>query len=208
MLLLAVPFNLTAQFEEEFKKCFKTKPKLDFKFDTRFSFITNSNVKTTGIKLGLSYDKKFKVGIGINNLLLEVKTEVTDENGRVYPDAELSYGYFSPYIEYVFYTSKRWEFVLAAQLGLGGASYQYLDTLQNKTIKIIESAVVSYEPAMLIDYKIVPWVGLGTGIGYRLVLYSEPGIAENFTSPEYVLKVKVYLGQIWKDITGKNKKKE
>ena len=56
---------------------------------------------------------------------------------------------------------------------------------------------------MLIDYKIIRWIGVGTGVGYRLVLYKSPGIKEKFSSPEYVIKLKIYLGEIVRTITGK-----
>ena len=59
---------------------------------------------------------------------------------------------------------------------------------------------------MLIDYKIVRWVGIGTGVGYRFIYYKESGINEQFSSPEYVIKLKVYLGEIVRTITGKELK--
>jgi hypothetical protein len=188
-------------FEHEFKKSFDTKPKLDVKLDNRFSFIRNSALKTIGIKVGLNFSSKFKVGLGINQMLAPIETTTKDEEGNVVP-VSLKYFYFSPYIEYVYYSSKRWEFSLSTQLGFGGASYQYKNT-EGEKIKLKESTVLSYEPAMLIDYKIVRWVGIGTGVGYRMVYYKEPGVPEQFSSPQYVIKLKVYLGEIVRTFTGK-----
>jgi len=206
------PFCLLAQkefvqpkrtFEQEFKRSFRTKPKLDVKLDNRFSFIRNNDVKTLGIKVGLNFRHRFKVGIGINQLLVGVKSEaaIFDEVDPTTP-VELEYFYFSPYIEHVFHRSKRWEFSLATQLGFGRASYQY-DNTEGEKEKLVTSTVLSYEPAMLIDYKIVRWVGIGTGIGYRLIYYKSPGVKERFSSPEYILKLKIYLGEIVRTITGK-----
>jgi hypothetical protein len=56
---------------------------------------------------------------------------------------------------------------------------------------------------MLIDYKIVRWVGLGSGIGYRLILYKNKNISEHLTSPVFIFKVKIYLGEIVRTFTGK-----
>ena len=210
--LIIIPISLSAQiynddervvFEEEFRKSFRTKPKLDVKFDNRFSFIRDNALKTIGIKVGLNFRRKFKVGLGINQMLVPTKRKVLlDDNTLI--NAELEYFYFSPYVEYVYYNSRKWEFSLAVQLGVGGASYQYKDAT-GKKVKITESAVWSYEPAMLIDYKIVRWVGIGTGVGYRLV-YKSPGVTEKFSSPEYVMKLKIYLGEIVRTITGKELK--
>jgi hypothetical protein len=209
LILFCYPIFITAQydkgehlvFEEEFKKSFRSKPKLDVKFDNRFSFIRDNDVKTIGIKIGLNFRKKFKVGLGINNMLLPVQSTYRSEADTTIP-VHLEYFYFSPYIEYVYHSTRRWEFSLSTQIGLGGASYQYNDE-NGKKVKIKESAILSYEPAMLIDYKIIRWVGIGTGVGYRLVLYKSPGIKEKFSSPEYVIKLKIYLGEIVRSITGK-----
>lgn len=187
-------------FEQEYRKSFHTKPKLDVKFDNRFSFIRDNDVKTVGVKLGLSFRRKFKVGLGINQMLVPVETTVI-EGDSVIP-VNLEYFYFSPYIEYVYFNSRRWEFSLSAQVGFGGASYQYTN-LEGEKVKLVESSVLSYEPAMLIDYKIIRWFGIGTGVGYRLIYYKSPGIKERFSSPEYVIKLKVYLGEIFRTITGK-----
>ena len=72
-----------------------------------------------------------------------------------------------------------------------------------KRVKLVQSNIFSYEPAMLIDFKIIRWFGIGTGVGYRLVYYKSPGVNEEFSSPEYVVKLKIYLGEIVRTITGK-----
>jgi hypothetical protein len=188
-------------FEDHFKNSFHTNPKLDVKLDNRFSFIKDGALKTIGIKVGLNFSRKFKVGLGVNQMLVPIETTTTDNSGNQVP-VTLEYSYFSPYIEYVYYNSKRWEFSLSTQLGFGGASYQFRNS-ENKKVKLNQSLVLSYEPAMLIDYKIVRWVGIGTGVGYRLVYYKEPGIHEQFSSPQYIIKLKVYLGEIVRTFTGK-----
>ncbi len=203
LLLCAKVFGQVSErpsFEEEFRNSFHTKPKLDVKFDNRFSFIRDNDVRTVGLKVGLSFDRRFKVGLGINQMLTTTDNQAFIEDSLI--DVDLEYFYFSPYVEYTFYNSKRWEFSLATQLGVGGASYQYLD-LKGKKVKLVESTVLSYEPAMLIDYKIIRWFGIGTGVGYRLIYYKSSGIDEKFSSPEYVIKLKVYLGEIVRTITGK-----
>jgi len=188
-------------FENEFKESFHTKPKLDIKLDNRFSFIRDNDVKTIGFKVGLNFNRKFKVGLGVNQMLLPVEKKFLNQENVLVP-VELEYFYFSPYFEYVYYNSKRWEFSLSTQLGIGGASYRFTD-INGKKIKLVESTVLSYEPAMLIDYKIIRWFGIGTGVGYRLVYYKSPGIIEKFSSPVAVLKLKIYLGEIVRTITGK-----
>lgn len=187
-------------FEDEFKKSFHTKPKLDVKFDNRFSFIRDSDVKTIGIKVGLSFNRKIKVGLGINTMVLPSTSNLILQDDTI--AVQLEYTYFSPYIEYVYFSSKKWEFSLSTQIGIGGANHNYLDENGIKQ-KINQTTILSYEPAMLIDYKIIQWIGIGTGIGYRLIYYKSVGIDQKFSSPEYVLKLKIYLGEIYRTLTGR-----
>jgi hypothetical protein len=208
VLLLITVSSVKAQFdedkkpsfEERFKKSFHTKPKLDVKLDNRFSFIRDNDVKTIGLKVGLNFNRRYKVGLGINTMLLPAKKVIVKETDTI--SVQLEYTYFSPYIEYVYYSSKRWEFSLSTQLGFGGASHNYTDR-EGKKQKVNQTTMLSYEPAMLIDYKIIRWFGIGTGVGYRLIYYKSPGIKQKFSSPEYVLKLKVYLGEIYRTITGR-----
>jgi len=202
-------FSLKAQFdadvkkhtfERTFKVSFHTKPKLDIKFDNRFSFIRANDVKTIGIKVGVSFNRKFKIGLGINSMILPSTNRIINDGDTLH--VQLAYTYFSPYIEYVYYSSKKWEYMLSAQFGLGGASQNYIDAAGQKQ-KIHQTTILSYEPAMLIDYKIIKWFGIGTGIGYRLVFYKKGNIQQKFSSPEYVLKLNVYLGEIYRTITGR-----
>ncbi len=195
-LLVAQPEKV----EKDFLESFSQKPKFEFKFDSRFSFLRNTEVKTTGIKIGLSYNRKFNVGLGINQLLIKSESEIIEQNDTI--PVNLSYAYFSPYFEYVYFTSKKWEFNLSTQFGFGEASFEFTNS-EGKKSKKDKTTLISYEPAMLIDYKIVKWFGIGTGIGYRLILFKNGNITENFSSPVYVVKLKVYLGAIVRSFTGK-----
>lgn len=199
-ITILITHNCLAQFEKEFRKNFNYKPKLDIKFDSRISFLTNDNVTTKGIKIGVAYNKRVKFGLGINNMLTPVKSKRFKYNDSI--DVKLIYAYFSPYIEYVYFLTKKWEFSLSLQMGIGGSHYEYTDSLSNKLKIIRNGAMISYEPATFVDYKIIRYIGIGSGVGYRLMLYKNSYIKEQFTSPMYIFKFKVYLGEIWRGIRG------
>ena len=158
-------------FEEDFRTSFKTNPKLDVKLDTRFSFIAASDIRTTGAKIGLSFNREFKMGLGYNRLISPSKSSIIKDDVRY--KADLYYEYISPYLEYIYHNSKRWEFNISIQFGIGRGYYQYFNAQTEAKEKVNQSFILSYEPSMLIDYKIVRWVGIGSGIGYRLVLYKK-----------------------------------
>ena len=209
ILILFLTFSVKAQFDDEtppefeetFNKSLHIKPSLDIKFDSRFSFIRNSNVKTFGLKVGLNFNQRVKFGLGLNNMISTSATKIANIDDTV--AVNINYSYWSPYIEYVYYSSKKWEFSLITQIGLGEAKYSYLDAIGNEQTAA-KTTILTYEPAMQIDYRIVRWVALGTGIGYKLELYNNGGgVTENFSSPQYIFKVKIYLGKIYRTITGK-----
>lgn len=50
------------------------------------------------------------------------------------------------------------------------------------------------------DYKLFSWLGIGMGAGYRLMLIDNKAIDENFNSIIYVLKVKLFLSEIYKAV--------
>lgn len=201
LFLLSQPELSSSYFEDDIKKSFKERPQLDVKFDFRFSFIASRDFRTSGFKIGVSFNRKLKMGLGYNQLIVPAKSTIKD-NDKLF-NAELKYIYFSPYFEYVYHTSKRWEFNLSAQVGFGRGHYQYYNVDEDRTVKTKYSTILSYEPVMLIDYKIIRWFGVGTGVGYRLIFYKNSNIEEHLTSPVYVFKVKVYLGEIVRTITGK-----
>jgi len=201
LIFLIVSSPVFAQFENEFKNSFKIKPKLDIKADSRGSFIKNFLVVTAGIKVGLNYNNKVKFGLGYNLLFNEVSSSTT-LNGVNTP-VKFNYRYFSPYIEYVYFDSKRWNFCISSQIGIGEAYYNSIDVGKGSK-RVAESMMISYEPAMYIDYKIIKYLGIGTGVGYRVMIYKNSSIDEQMTYPEYILKVKVYFGEIFKTFTGKD----
>ena len=192
--------ELPPTFEDRFLTSFGTKPSFDVKFDSRFSFIRNINVKTFGMKMGLNFNQRFKLGLGINSMITASATKIANIDDTV--SVNIDYFYWSPYMEYVYYSSKRWEFSLMVQLGIGEAKYTYLDELGDRQT-VAKTTILTYEPAMQIDYRIVKWVAIGSGIGYKLELYRNGLVTEPLSSPQVIMKVKVYLGKIYRTIMGK-----
>ncbi len=88
------------------------------------------------------------------------------------------------------------------QIGLGEAQYSYLDEIGDRQT-VAKTTILTYEPAMQIDYRIVRWVAIGTGIGYKMEFYRKGSVSEPLSSPQFIMKVKVYLGKIYRTIMGR-----
>lgn len=209
--LFVVPLLLKAQFVAELHKSMDTKPKIIFKFDTRKSFIDNSNVTVFGWKIGVEFDKRIRIGGGFN-FLTDNHSENLDkiyfaENGiDTLNIGILNFSYICYFVDYVLISKPKWEISYPIQLGLGGSNYAYTDELtglveaDKGTILLIETAITGH-------YKLTKWFGIGAGVGYRLMLVNNKGLDSKFNSPIYIFKLKIFLATIIDSIS-KNENKE
>jgi len=183
-------------FEEELRLALKEEPKFEFKLDSRNAFISNTGVRVFGFKLGLNFDDKLSFGLGYNQLWSNPKNQLFLEG--VNYNAEVNYYYFSPYVEYTFYRDEKWEFSIPVQFGLGESWYEF-ERNGNKLSRS-RNFVVSYEPAITVQYTFLKYFGLGAGVGYRLMIVPNHSIEEQFTSPVYIFKFKIFFQEIYHDL--------
>ncbi len=156
--------------------------------DARNSFVTASYSKVKGVKIGLSYHKVFKLGIGYSWMKTDYYPERFDDS------TNLRLGYGNAFLEYTFFQTKHWQFEIPIQIGLGRISYNSPEG------RILEKQWVPiWEPAMTFEYLFLRYFGVGVGAGYRLVIKPKNPIQEQFTSPIYIFKFKIYFGDIYND---------
>ena len=169
------------------------------KLDLRGSFISNERVQFAGIKFGLEHSARFQYGIGYSFLWSRVENvETVPVDGAV--TTRLRFGYVTPYAECAFYRKGPWELRMPVQFGFGSGSVVYDDAV-GRTRKLQKSGVFLYEPSITVQYRFLKYFGLGAGWGYRLVLRSAP-LAEGLTAPIYTFGLKVFFGDLSKDIRG------
>ena len=180
-----------AQLFDSIRTSLDYKPKFLVKFDTRNSFISNQYAKIHGIKVGLSFNKTTNIGLGYH-WMPKRSIEPDPQNLN---KIDLKFGYAIAFFEYNFYKSKRWSAEIPVQIGLGKAQYTDVDFGVTKA----SSWIIIYEPAMTIEYKFLRYFGLGGGVGFRLAIKTDQQINESFSAPEYILRVKIYFGDIYKE---------
>ena len=180
-----------AQLFDSIRTSLDYKPKFLVKFDTRNSFISNQYAKIHGIKLGLSFNKTTNIGLGYH----WIPKRSIDPDPQNLNKIDLKFGYAIAFFEYNFYKSKRWSAEIPVQIGLGKAQYTDVDFGVTKA----SSWIIIYEPAMTIEYKFLRYFGLGGGVGFRLAIKTDQQINESFSAPEYILRVKIYFGDIYKE---------
>ncbi len=183
-------------FEQELKDAVKTKPTFEFRMDSRHSFINQKGVKTAGVKVGIQFAEKLSFGLGYNQLW-SPRTGIILEN-KVETKVQLGFFNFSPYVEYVFFRDKKWELSIPVQIGLG-SSYYSIKSGSGKE-KLRNDFVMSYEPAITFQYRLLRYFGVGLGIGYRFMVIPNSKLEEKFTSPVYIFKTRIYFQDILRDL--------
>ena len=183
-------------FEQELKDAVKTKPTFEFRMDSRHSFINQKGVKTAGVKVGIQFAEKLSFGLGYNQLW-SPRTGIILEN-KVETKVQLGFFNFSPYVEYVFFRDKKWELSIPVQIGLG-SSYYSIKSGSGKE-KLRNDFVMSYEPAITFQYRLLRYFGVGLGIGYRFMVIPNSKLEEKFTSPVYIIKTRIYFQDILRDL--------
>jgi len=172
-------------------------PRFVLKLDSRGSFISNSNVSIMGVKAGLEYAGRFQYGLGYSFLWSPVEKPRTVD-GVAGVSTTLRLGYFTPYVEYAFYQRGPWEARIPVQFGIGSGSLVYRDAKDRKQ-RTARSFLLLYEPSMTIQYRFLKYFGANAGWGYRLLLV-RTGLDERLSAPTYVLGLKVFFGDLWKDL--------
>lgn len=96
--------------------------------------------------------------------------------------------YGGPFAEYSFYRKGPWEATIPLQVCWGKSSIVWSDGDTRR--RGLTGAILVYEPAMTIEYKVLGLIGVGGGIGYRLMLMNNREISQQFTSPLYLIRLR------------------
>lgn len=179
-----------AQMFDSISASLKHPPKFYGNYDTRNSFITNEIAKIQSVKIGVTYNKQFTLALGYNWLNTDFESRINNNT-----PAKLKLRFVTPFVEYAFVEKKNWQVTIPVHLGFGYSFYQ------DKQDKIYQrNFVVIYEPSMTATYRFLKYFGVGAGVGYRVMLIGNNEINEQFNSPIYVLKTKIFFGDIYKDL--------
>lgn len=194
---LIIHAGTKAQMMDSIANSFSFKPRPVFKFNARNSFIASRTARINGFQLGANFNNTVEVGAGYNWL------QSNKYDARPVPQGveifELKFQFISAYFDYTFHKSKRWQLSIPLQLGVGKS---YFGAIQiNPGERHSEDWIVLYEPGMTAEFRPIRFVGIGMGMGYRLMLKNNKAIDQGFTSPIYLLKGLIYLGEIFRTAT-------
>lgn len=155
------------------------------------SFMTGRRIGIQALKAGMIFNKRLTLGIGYHWMEGGVD-EFLPQQGRMIP---LKMRYASVFGEFVFYNKNNWVGTIPVQLGWGKSFLHWKSDGEN--LKWKEGMVVLYEPSISIEYKFSPWIAVGMGYGYRIMLKNNRAIDQNFYAPLYVFKARILFEELW-----------
>lgn len=204
--ILFFSIQVKAQFLDTFKVFLRSKPSIDARLESRYSFFSNTATKVSGVKLGLSFRRKLRVGMGYSWLSGDVsdKKKLTGLGGEtVYVDNYLKFGYLCFYADFVFYKSKRWQLSVPIQAGTGLAWFQH--SYNGEKIRSKKHFLLLYEPGITVQFKALTWCGLGLDMGYRFALKNTHNVGEKLNSFTCAPKLLIWFDQIFFEVFPKSK---
>ena len=207
---------LAAQVEDSIRIAFHKKPKPIVGFSSKNTFINGFNSPIYTASAGLDFNNTVKISLGVSwlqlspyvngedNMPFYLDKTFSDNSGMHVVHPELQFRHVDLFFEYVYFNSKKWQFSVPLQMGMGGSSYQYIYNGQ----KIIEDehTILLYEPTVSGQYKILRWFGVGLDVGYRIMIISNKNIGGKFNSPIYNAGAIIYWGELYRMVFPKNQK--
>ncbi|NUM51201.1 MAG: hypothetical protein HUU48_08805 [Flavobacteriales bacterium] len=196
--------------------------KFIFGFDSRISWVLDTRTRFNGIKIGIEYRGKDRVGLGIysvkNPIIIKDVPTIVDStpvfNGFdtvLVPVLDTlnyltHYSYTTLFLDHIFISKKKWEISMPLQLGAGTATIDYTNPVTSKRVEVVRFGFLVTEISVAGHYKFFPWLGIGTGVGYRSMLTKDKQVKKAFDAPIFVFKLKIFLGDLYRGIFPKKEK--
>lgn len=204
--ILFLSLSVKAQFLDTFKVFMRSRPSIDARLESRYSFFSNTATKVSGVRLGLSFRRKLRVGIGYSWLDGDVSDKLKRPGlygNQITVNNYLKFHYICYYADFVFYKNKRWQLSVPIQVGTGQAWFQYY--YNGQTIKSKKHFLLIYEPGISTQFKVFKWCGLGFDIGYRFALKNTNNVGDKLNSFAFAPKALIWLDQLFYEVFPKSK---
>jgi hypothetical protein len=188
-----------AQFLDSLNMVFNSKSIIDARLESRYSFITNELISVTGVRLGVAYKRKLRIGGGLSWLKTDRAYSFYDRSvsGELIETRKyLKFAYLCYYIDFVYYRTKRWQLSVPIQAGTGLAWFQ-----KEKAYAFGNGEkkrfILLYEPGITVQFKLLRYIGVGGDAAFRFLLNREKKIGEQLNSPTFSIKLLFWPDQLF-----------
>ncbi|AND64081.1 hypothetical protein AX766_06485 [Flavobacterium covae] len=190
LFLLSHSFNAQERISNPDKKY-----RFIFQMDNRFSSLRGNHISILGTKIGFQYKNKFRFGLGSSFILSPVNITYVNKKTQAINDNKVSMWYGSLFTDWIFYKNPKWECFLTEQIGFGKPSF--VREINDDIVRDTNISLYVNEISGQTNYRILKWLGLGAGVGYRAVLNSKAALKTTFDAPIYIGKVILYPENIF-----------
>ncbi|HNQ13536.1 MAG TPA: hypothetical protein PKH65_01395 [Bacteroidia bacterium] len=164
-------------------------------FETNNSFSRDKGVNMQGLSVGFSPIEHLRVGIGYYWLSSDIiDTRVVSSDTL---KAELSMRQFALRAEPLIYKYEAWQVSSPLHIGIGNSYYDDRNP-DNGIGKIDKQTNYMIQPMLVVQYKILKWVGLSIGSGYRFNIAGDKQRKDTFSSGIYALGIKIFPEEIFR----------
>ena len=197
IVFLVITNSMHAQFLDTLHNVFNQRSHIDARLESRYGLINNTATMVRGVRLGIVFNRKLRLGGGLswlNTNYFESKIDILENNEVLITDRFLKLTYFCFYADFVFHKTKRWQLSVPIQAGGGVAWYQ--DHSKYDWQAYPKYPIFLYEPGITVQFKIFRWLGVGSDVGCRMVI-KDQRIKERISSPIISLKVMFWPNQLY-----------
>jgi hypothetical protein len=203
-----------AQLLDSLHAILKHKYSIDARLESRNSFVNNKLISVSGVRLGVFFQRKLKIGFGIswlktsgNGVLrTDIKKDfyVSNSFGKIDTvNKYLKLAYACVYMDLVFYKIKQWQLSIPLQFGFGNVWFEEGKKYSlKKTDK--KYLMFLYEPGITVQYKITRWAGLGADVAYRFAFQNSKKTGERLSSPSLTFKALFWFDQLYYELFPKS----
>lgn len=179
--------------------------KLVVQYDSRYSILNHQFCTVNGLKAGVEWPGRARVGGAIYFLSSGIRTrQALPADARPSADAELRFRYLAAYGEYLLFENPRWELSANLQLGLGSLYLRYLNQ-EGQFEKTPKDFLGVAEPSVAAQLRIFKWAGLGAGAGWRQPIFVPVALQREMNGPVFYLRAKLFLGDFLKVVRGRER---
>lgn len=187
---------------DSIKSAMKEKARVVLSFHNRNTFVKAAEVKLYGLQAGLDYSEHIKFFIAVYGFSNENRKWLIDSD-IFQADSVLqatSLSYFSLGVEHSFYQKGRLTLRTPLQIGIGTVTNDHFSNnvllLRDKDLVIpIEGGVNAY-------YKLIDWLILKSGVGYRISLGNTDVL--KMSSPYYNLGISIAIRPLYQRVFNKS----
>lgn len=197
-----------------------------FALDVRRSIVRELPVRISGLKIGVTFKRNHSIGIGYYNMgrpILgglrisrpveydENKTLISKRDGsnfHLHARIKMEMAYASLFYEHRFFTHRKWNMDINGQFGFGNVYIYAYDKATGRQLfngKPKKDFIKLVEGSVSVQYKIVEWLGLGAGVGYRYMIQPNDYISTTFNYPIWSLKFILFPGKLIPVFKGRKK---